>query len=195
MAHPLGEWMTDNADLFRYAGELACMREGADRLLLSGAPSAFLSPLFRTIYPKSTIIAVTEDAEALEEALQGTDGVEGRMIPFQECMEKQIDIVVSVLAVETLETRDLTRYLFSLHDCMNEGGNLLLSFPSTDRFMLSPMKEEVSWFSMERKVRMKRYQAEDVMKALQMIGFSIRAVEKDDNPDLGPVITIHAVRC
>ena len=42
MKHPLGMWMLDNAELFRYAGELRCMREEAERILLeiTGLPQA-----------------------------------------------------------------------------------------------------------------------------------------------------------
>ena len=47
---------------------------------------------------------------------------------------------------------------------------------------------------MDVKVRIKRYQPDDVLKALSMIGFDIRAVEKDEAPDLGTVFSIHAVR-
>ena len=47
---------------------------------------------------------------------------------------------------------------------------------------------------MEEEVYFKRYMPDDVMKALSMIGFDIRAVEKDSVPDLGDVVSIHAIR-
>ena len=69
MSHPLGDWMNDNAELFRYAGELSCMREEAERILLSGTASAFLAPLFRTLYPDSTIIVSGAEEDAVSEVL------------------------------------------------------------------------------------------------------------------------------
>ena len=193
MNHPLGLWMTDNAELFRYAGELMCMREKADRILLSGTASVFLAPLFRTLYPESTIIASDSDREALREEAEECFIV-ADPVPFQSKVYDDIDIAVSVLAIQTLDTRELTGYLYNLSDSLVSGGNLYISFPSYDHFVFDQMKEVESWYQMDRKVRMKRYQPDDVVRALSMLSFSIRAVEKDENPDLGTVISIHAVK-
>ena len=62
------------------------------------------------------------------------------------------------------------------------------------KYELSPKKLVQSWYSMEEEVYFKRYMPDDVMKALSMIGFDIRAVEKDSVPDLGDVVSIHAIR-
>ena len=99
-----------------------------------------------------------------------------------------------MLSIETLETRELTQYLYSLHDSLTEGGNLYLSFPSTDTFVYSPMKEEKAWWDESRSILMKRYQGDDVIRALSMIGFGIKAAERDNLPDIGTVISIHAER-
>ena len=173
MSHPLGDWMNDNAELFRYAGELSCMREEAERILLSGTASAFLAPLFRTLYPDSAIIVSGAEEDAVSEVLADVPDAD---------------------VVQRLETRAMTGYLFSLHDSLAEGGNLLLSFPAEDALVLSPMREIDSWYAMDRKERMKRYRAEDVLQALSLIGFSVRAIESDRNADLGTVVSIHAVR-
>ena len=42
--------------------------------------------------------------------------------------------------------------------------------------------------------QMKRYQGDDVIRALSMIGFGIKAAERDNLPDIGTVISIHAER-
>ena len=194
MSHSLCEWMTDNAELFRYAGELSCMREGAGKILLSGTASLFLAPLFRTLYPDAEIIGVDTDREALDEAAAGCSGMIKEEKAFQSAVVPGSDIAVSVLSIETLETRELTGYLYNIHDSLVEGGNLYLSFPSTDTFVFSPMKEEDAWYDGGTKIRMKRYQADDVVRALSMIGFDIRAIERDLSPDLGTVISLHAVR-
>ena len=192
--HLLGEWMTDNAELFRYAGELQCMREEAKRILLSGDSSVFLAPLFRTLYPQSTIIAASDDASVFEEVASEVPDIVRGIIPFSKGVYENIDIAVSVLSIETLETRELTQYLYSLHDSLTEGGNLYLSFPSTDIFVYSPMKEEKAWWDESRSILMKRYQGDDVIRALSMIGFGIKAAERDNLPDIGTVISIHAER-
>ena len=192
--HLLGEWMTDNAKLFRYAGELQCMREEAKRILLSGDSSVFLAPLFRTLYPQSTIIAASDDASVFEEVASEVPDIVRGIIPFSKGVYENIDIAVSVLSIETLETRELTQYLYSLHDSLTEGGNLYLSFPSTDTFVYSPMKEEKAWWDESRSILMKRYQGDDVIRALSMIGFGIKAAERDNLPDIGTVISIHAER-
>ncbi len=192
--HLLGEWMTDNAELFRYAGELQCMREEAKRILLSGDSSVFLAPLFRTLYPQSTIIAASDDASVIDEVASEVPDIVRGIIPFSKGVYENIDIAVSVLSIETLETRELTQYLYSLHDSLTEGGNLYLSFPSTDTFVYSPMKEEKAWWDESRSILMKRYQGDDVIRALSMIGFGIKAAERDNLPDIGTVISIHAER-
>ncbi len=194
MSHPLGDWMNDNAELFRYAGELSCMREEAERILLSGTASAFLAPLFRTLYPDSAIIVSGAEEEAVSEVLADVPDADVDPRPIEATQFSGIDIAVSMLAVQRLETRAMTGYLFSLHDSLAEGGNLLLSFPAEDALVLSPMREIDSWYAMDRKERMKRYRAEDVLQALSLIGFSVRAIESDRNADLGTVVSIHAVR-
>ena len=68
MDNPIGYWMYDNAELFRYIGELGCMREGASRILLSGPFSAFLASVCRKLYPDAGIVAVTDRADVLDAA-------------------------------------------------------------------------------------------------------------------------------
>lgn len=194
MSHPLYYWMTDNAELFRYAGELACMREGAGRILLSGSASAFLAPLFKTLYPDATIIVASDDSSVLDEVKGMCPDVISECVPLCAFTADHVDIAVSVLAIESLETRELTTYLFSLYDALSEDGNLYISFPQAERPGLYPMNEETSWYDAGVKVKMKRYQAEDVMKALSMIGFELRAAEKDESAELGTIISIHAVK-
>lgn len=186
--------MMDNAELFRYAGELQCMKEGADRILLSGKFSAFLAGVFRSLYSEAEIVAVSSDGKALEAARAEDE----RLITINEDFDKYIgtgfDIVVSTLAITTLDTRELTPYLFNLHDSLLPKGNLYLSFPSTDKISPFPKKLVDAWYSMEDKIAMKRYTPEDVLRALSIIGFDIRAIEKDTNADLEDVTSIHAVK-
>ena len=83
MKDPLGMWMMDNAELFRYAAELPCMKERADRILLSGAASAFLAPLYRRLYPDAVIDAVLCGRWGVEYAyniLQGNEVEDGATI-------------------------------------------------------------------------------------------------------------------
>lgn len=194
MDNPIGYWMYDNAELFRYIGELGCMREGASRILLSGPFSAFLASVCRKLYPDAGIVAVTDRADVLDAAGKEDEELEKVVMPFNEYEGTGFDVAVSVLAVNTLDTRELTPYLFSLHDALGSGGNLYLAFPSSGKISPYPKKLVDSWYSMDEKVYMKRYTPEDVIMALSIIGFDVKAIESDDNPDLGKVTSIHAVK-
>ena len=122
MTDPLGLWMMDNAELFRYAGEIPCMREGASSILLSGSASAFLAPLYRTLYPEAAITAVSEDGKYLEAAREE----DPKLIALNEdpaaYTGSGYDIAVSVLFIQGLDTRELTPYLFNLADSLASGG-------------------------------------------------------------------------
>ena len=91
--------MNDNAELFRYAGELSCMREEAERILLSGTASAFLAPLFRTLYPDSTIIVSGAEEDAVSEVLADVPDADVDPRPIESAQFSGIDIAVSMLAV------------------------------------------------------------------------------------------------
>ena len=186
--------MYDNAELFRYLGELSCLREKCGRVLLSGAFSAYLSSAVRAMYPESEIVAVSERHDVLEDARREDPSLITVEEPFWEYAGTGFDIAVSVLAVQSLDTRELTPYLFNLHDALTEGGNLYLSFPSTGRISPYPKKLVDSWYSMDEKVYMKRYTPEDMIMALSIVGFDVKAIESDDVPDLEKVISIHASR-
>ena len=92
MSLSLKKWMEDNAYLFRYAGEMGCMRDNADDILLIGDAAAFLAPLFHQIFPKAGIQASSDDSvieEVREEypvisALQIRDK-EGKYLTLEEC--------------------------------------------------------------------------------------------------------------
>ena len=192
MNDPLGLWMTDNAELFRYAGEIPCMRDGASSIVLSGPASAFLAPLYRSLYPDAAITAVAEDKARLEEAKSEEPSLDIVVADPAGYIADKADIAVSVLYIQGLDTRELTPYLFSLHDSLADGGFLFLSFPSSSTISPYPKKLVDSWYSMDEKIYMKRYTPEDVVMALSIIGFDVRAIESDDNPDLGKVVSIHA---
>ena len=102
MKHPLGMWMLDNAELFRYAGELRCMREEAERILLSGDASAFLAPLFREMYPESTIIASSPDQAVLDDAASDDPALVKDLCDIRGAVYEDISIAVSVLALSRL---------------------------------------------------------------------------------------------
>ena len=193
MSHPLKEWMEDNASLFRYSGELGCMREEAARILLSGSVAAFLSPLFRTIYPESHIEAVTDDESVIREAMEEDPALEIHAMPFSAFSGSGFDIAVSLIVPSFLDGRDLISYLFSMHEALGEGGNLHITFLSDDKPYF-PMKEEALWYDESEAVSIKRYRPEDFLRALSMVGFDIRAIESDKDDKLGTVISIHAVK-
>ena len=112
MSHSLCEWMTDNAELFRYAGELSCMREGAGKILLSGTASLFLAPLFRTIYPESTIIASSDDEEArIIEFKPSTYRLRQNITHVVDAFRKMPEIVDEITLWGVLDSRIKQRYI------------------------------------------------------------------------------------
>ena len=194
MRSPLGMWIYDNAELFRYIGEFPCMREEAARILLSGSVSTCLAPVMRTMYPDAEIVAVDSDGALLAECREEDPALVTVQCPFSSYEGSGFDIAVSALAIERLEARELASYLFSLYDALVKGGSLFLSFPASDRVDVSGRKEVDSWYSMEEKVLMKRYAISDTVKAANVVGFDIRAIEQDINADLGQVVSLHAVK-
>ena len=144
------------------------------------------------MYGDARIVAVSDDRAVLDDALSEDGALVAVHEPFSSYEGSGFDIAVSVLAINGLDTRELTPYLFALDDALLDGGNLYLSFPSTDKISPYPKKLVDAWYSMDEKVYMKRYVPEDVLTALSMIGFSIRAIEKDESADLGDITTIHA---
>ena len=140
------------------------------------------------------IVAVSEDRAVLDDACSEDGALIAVNEPFASYEGSGFDIAVSVLAISGLDTRELTPYLFALHDALLDGGSLYLSFPSTDKISPYPKKLVDAWYAMDEKIYMKRYVPEDVLMALSMIGFSIRAIEKDVNPDLGDITSIHAMK-
>ncbi len=191
---PLAMWIYDNAELFRYLGEFGCMREKTERILLSGAVSSYFAPLMKTIYPSASVTAVDADEDVLKEAAEECHELETVHVPFSRYDGSGFDIAISALAMQSLDTHELTGYLFSLYDALADGGNLFLSFPSSEHIDVAEKKEVDSWYSMEKKVFMKRYPVADVVKSINIIGFDLRAIEQDDNPDLGRIVSIHAVK-
>ena len=151
-----------------------------------------LSGVFRAMYGEARIVAVSEDRAVLDDACLEDGALIAVNEPFASYEGSGFDIAVSVLAISGLDTRELTPYLFALHDALLDGGSLYLSFPSTDKISPYPKKLVDAWYAMDEKIYMKRYVPEDVLMALSMIGFSIRAIEKDESADLGDLTTIHA---
>ena len=194
MKNPLAGWIYDNAELFRYLGELRCLRDGASRILLSGSVSACLSSVMRSLYPDASIVAADDDEALLAECSEEDPLLEAVRCRFDLYEGSGFDIAVSALAIERLEARELASYLFSLYDALVKGGSLFLSFPASDRVDVSGRKEADSWYSMEEKVLMKRYAISDTVKAANVVGFDIRAIEQDINADLGQVVSLHAVK-
>ncbi|MDY5931622.1 MAG: class I SAM-dependent methyltransferase [Candidatus Ornithospirochaeta sp.] len=190
MDNALGFWISDNAELFRYIGELPALRNRAGRILLSGGVSAFLSPVFRTLYPESTIVAVDGRRDILDSAAKEDPLLETVCAPFESYCEPSYDIAVSALSLQSLDTRELTGYLFNLYDSIVKGGLLFISFPDSLYPNPSPKTLVQSWYSMDEEVYMKRFMAGDVAKALSMIGFSMKSIEADSNPELEHVVSM-----
>ena len=195
MNTPLGQWVEDNAELFRYASDVKLLKDKADKILLSGGASASLAGVYRTLYPEAEIVAVDEDRALLSDGKSECTNLVCIEEPFYGYLaENTYDIALSLLVLQSLDTRELTPYLYNLFDSLKTGGCLYISFP--DAVAPTVMKKNLypSWYSMEEKTYMKYYMADDVVRALSLIGFGIKAMEADNNPDLVHVVSLLAIK-
>ena len=193
MTDTLGLWMLENAGLFRYIGELGCLREGAGSVLLSGDASAFLSSTLRALFPDAAITAVDSNLRRLEEAREEDSALEIIEAPFETWLEdRRYDVIVSALQAQKLDSRELVPYLFNLLEMSAPGASLFLSFPSTSILTGQGKREVEAWHNSKELTYFKRYLPEDMARALGIIGFHINAIELDENADLGQVVSIHA---
>lgn len=195
MKAPLGQWIEDNAFLFRYSSDIKGLKSNADRILLSGDVSSILAGVFRALYPSAGIVAVDNDKRILEDGMRECGDLVCIEEPFDRyCENDSYDIALSLLQIQSLDTRELTPYLYNLYDSLRIGGVLYLSFP--DAVALTAMKKNLypSWYSENESVYMKYYMADDVMRALAMIGFEIRGVEGDDSPDLNHIVSLLCIK-
>lgn len=192
MESKLGLWILDNAELFRYVTEIYSIKSDAENILLSGKVSAYLGSIAKVMYPTARIVAVDSDGKALNDAASECEGMECAIGDFSTYLENGFDIAISALEIETLNTRELTPYLFNLYDSLNSGGVLYLSFP--DAVAPTAMEKNLypAWYDEEEMIYMKYYMAGDVANALSMIGFQIKAMEADNNNELLHVVTLIA---
>ncbi|GEM_PF-3541079 len=191
----LGQWIEDNAGLFRYASDVKVMKESANKILLSGGVSAMMAGVYRTLYPQAEIDAVDIREDYLSDAKSECHDAIVINEPFNGYYSKDTyDIVLSLLAINTLDTRELTPYLYNIHDSLKVGGCLYLSFP--DAVAPTAMEKNLypAWYSMDEEIYMKYYMADDVVRALSIIGFDIKAIEADKNPELDHVVSVIAVK-
>ena len=191
----LGQWIEDNAELFRYTPDVLALKPKADKILLSGGVSACLSGVYRTLYQSSEIVAVDDNKKLLEDGKSECDSLICIDSPFNTfCSNDEYDIAVSLLAIQSLNTRELTPYLYNLYDSLKSGGCLYLSFP--DAVSITTMEKNLypAWYSDKEMVYMKYYMAEDVIRALDLIGFEVKAIESDNNSDLIHVVSLLCIK-
>ena len=189
MSLSLKEWMEDNAYLFRYAGEMGCMRENADDILLVGDAAAFLAPLFHQIFPKACIQASADDS-VIEEVREEYPALLHASHPFED---NRFDIIAAPFVPSFLESRDFVSFLFSVHSALRIGGNLYLSFLESDK-PYQPASDMPLWWDESRTAAIKKYRSEDVLQAMSLVGFDIKAIEKDTVDVSCDVVSIQASR-
>ena len=194
MTRKLGYWILDNAELFKYLADIPELKNNAERVLLSGKVSSYLASTMAALYNNAEIIAVDSDSLTLSDAAGEYEDMISINESFSSYSGQAFDVAVSALAIETLNTRELTPYLFNLYDALNSGGVLYLSFP--DAIAPTAMEKNLypAWYDEDEMIYMKYYMAGDVANALSMIGFQIKAMEADRNNDLLHVVTLIAVK-
>ncbi len=190
----LGIWVEENAGLFRYIAELKSIKRDADAILMSGNTSVFLSSAMRALYNNAKIYA-SADSEYIEDAKSELAAIESLGAIWQEHLVASFyDIIVSSLAIEHLNVRELTPYLFNMYDSLKQNGILYLSFPESVRVTGLDKELSPAWYDSDAQVYMKYYLAQDVVNALSMIGFEIKAIEKDEDDALYSVVTVIAAK-
>lgn len=194
MEKKLGLWIEDNAELFRYLSDVKSLCENAERILLSGKVSGYFGSLFQLLYHSVEIDSVDNDIDVLKDA----DSSEAFNI-IEASFDRYIkldayDAVISALAIQSLNTRELTPYLFNLYDSLKTGGVLYLSFPDAVAPTVMEKNLYPAWYDEGEMIPMKYYMAGDVANALEHIGFEIKALEADNNNDLLHVVTIIGIK-
>ena len=162
--------------------------------MLSGNVSSYVASTIAALYNNAELIAVDSDGLSLADAASEYEDMTSVKEDFSIYRGQMFDIAVSALAIETLNTRELTPYLFNLYDSLNSGGVLYISFP--DAIAPTAMEKNLypAWYDEDEMIYMKYYMAGDVANALSMIGFQIKAMEADRNNDLLHVVTLIAVK-
>lgn len=195
MNTPLGQWIEDNAELFKYAPNVFSLKSEINSILLSGGASICLAGLFRAISKDSSITAVDCSDVMMEDGKTECDDIECINENFSGYLkENSFDAAISVLQIQSLDTRELTPYLYNLYDCLKNGGVLYISFPDAIAPTVMGKNLYPSWYSMDEEVFMKYYMADDVIRALSLIGFDVKAMEADENKDLGHVVSLLCVK-
>lgn len=194
METKLGIWVEENARLFRYLPEIKSLNADADNILMSGNTSAILSSTMRALYNKADIY-VAADSKYIADAKCEIDNIN----KIDEVWHKHLrpsfyDIIISSLSIEHLSVRELTPYLFDSYDSLKACGILYLSFPESVRVTGLDKELSPAWYDDRDEVYMKYYSAQDVVNALSMIGFEIKAIEKDEDDALFSVVTVIAAK-
>lgn len=190
----LGIWVEENARLFRYIAELKSIKPDADTILMSGNTSVILSITMKALYENARIYGAAESVY-IDDAKSEFDSIEIIRDIWQEHLAISFyDIIVSSLVIEHLNVRELTPYLFNLYDSLKQSGILYLSFPESVRVTGLDKELSPAWYDNDEEVFMKYYSAQDVVNALSMIGFEIKAIEKDEDVALYSVVTVIAAK-
>ncbi len=195
MNSSLSLWMEENSELFKYAVDVLALKRDIKNVLLSGGASTLLAGVYSAICGGAHIVAACDREDFLEDGKSECESLEVVKAPCETyAKEKSFDLAVSVLQIQSLNTRELTPYLFNLYDSLVTGGVLYLSFP--DAVDLTTMEKNLypAWYSMDEEVYMKYYMAHDVINALSLIGFEIKAIESDDNKSLGHVVSVLCIK-
>ena len=162
------------------------------KILLLGPFGCALSQFYRNIAPTSTIKCYSTDEDDL--GIAGMTGAADGMdqLPSYRFQEEGMDLVGAPLLLQSLNTREATPFFFSSYDALKTGGIFYLSFP--DAFAPTVMEKNLypAWYDESKKVYMKYYMVDDVLRSLDMIGFEILAIEKDESEDFERTISIIA---
>lgn len=186
-------WMKGHARLFRHAGEALLCCEKKSSIVLLGPFGCALGQFYRNLCPTATIKCYSTDDDDLGIAgMMGADGAE--RLESYSFFERNVDLVAAPLLLQSLDTVEATPFLFSSYDALCTGGVFYLSFP--DAFAPTVEKKGLydAWYDENRKVYMKYYMVDDVLRSLETMGFEILAIEKDEMEDFERVVSVIARR-
>ena len=165
-------WMKKNSKVFRHAGSFLSYTDRRNSILLVGEFAASLAPFYRSIGFNGKLYSY-DGKESYERSLMVTD------IEETDEIKGPYSIISAPLYIQSLDVHELTSFLFSSFDSLEEGGLLYLSFPDA----IAPNVEQkrlVESFYSDEKIFMKYYSLIDVLQSAETVGFSIASIEMDE---------------
>ena len=180
-------WMKENSKAFRHAGSFLSYLKTDGDLLLVGEFAASLAPFYRNIGYNGNMYSYLGkegfDRSSMVLDISEVDKIEG-----------DYAVISAPLYIQSLNTRELTQFLFSAKDALKEGGLLYISFPDAITVNVKE-KTLVDSFYSDEKIYMKYYSLFDILQSVEAIGFKIAEIEQDSVDFHDRLLSLALLKC